>query len=402
VSNPGRSGPAPTTKTIPCAATYASSTTDLPRKRCTLSQQQCTRDDTRTHPVGASGPSLECSVTLRCEQIAFVKQPCVQQRQREERRHQRDHHVRRHRRRTRLEQHGHRVHCSEEVHAEVYERHQQRPQNSQHSRKSRTHLEIVDRATQNDVARVDEPEKQRQCQARVPCPVRPPYRLRPERPGHEYDGREDEPDFSRARGNAIELGVLEPQVEHARNENEPECQIQPNPGGWRMNVKNLLCRTLQSVERREEDRADVHADHGENRDYSKFRELHCSSVYGYSRVQTTRNTTSNAPRIEMYPETSDTARPFMSRAVACAAGRITGTKNGSASNGSSSSASRVLTAIEENNVPTATSPTDASSTTPTSGQMYAPIGTLYSSATAGSDIACTSMTNARFAVSLPR
>src|SRR6185437_679301 len=135
VSKPGRSGPAPTTKTTPCAATCASSTTDSRHSTCTRYRPPCTRGDTRMHPVGASGPSRQRGITLSRKQVTLMQQPRIQQRQCAERRDERDHHVRWHGRRARFQQHRHRVHGPEEIHAQFYFRDAETTENSQYGRK---------------------------------------------------------------------------------------------------------------------------------------------------------------------------------------------------------------------------------------------------------------------------
>ena len=74
--------------------------------------------------------------------------------------------------------------------------------------------------------------------------------------------------------------------------------------------------------------------------------------------------------------TSATGRPLNSFAVDCDAAITIGTKKGSESIGSSTSASLVLTAMALNNVPMATSPIAASTAIAINGAATLPSGRL--------------------------
>src|SRR5688500_1461691 len=80
---------------------------------------------------------------------------------------------------------------------------------------ARAHARVLDGAAQDHVAEAHEPEEEREREARVPRPPGAPHGLAPQRPGHEHDGREDEPHLGRALRDAVELLVLEPEVERA-------------------------------------------------------------------------------------------------------------------------------------------------------------------------------------------
>src|SRR6187551_1698414 len=95
--------------------------------------------------------------------------------------------------------------------------------------------------------------------------------------------------------------------------------------------------------------------------------IQSSSVNGNASAHATTNTMSNAIRILNQLIASDTGRPASKRAVDCAAGRTTGTKNGNASTGNNNSDSRVFAVIALNSVPMLTRPMAASTAIAMSG-----------------------------------
>src|SRR5688572_26372298 len=126
-----------------------------------------------------------CVIALDGETISSAEQRDVQERERSKSQEQRRQHLSRKRRRARLEQDRLWMQRPEEVHAQMNERDQQRSQYPQDRAVSRAHRAIFDRASQNHVRDVDEPQKKCERETSVPGPPRAPDGLAPYRTANQ-------------------------------------------------------------------------------------------------------------------------------------------------------------------------------------------------------------------------
>src|SRR4051812_39249311 len=153
------------------------------------------------------------------------------------------------------------MHRRKHVDAEMDERNEERAEYSEYRRVTCAQRGALHGAPQDQVRDVDEPEKKRRDETNVPPrPIGPPDRFCPEWAGNQNDRREDHAHLRRALGETIEPLVTEPQIDSARDRDEPKGE-EGYPGGGYMDVKDFLRSSLPGLERRKKSRADNTAGH---------------------------------------------------------------------------------------------------------------------------------------------
>src|SRR6267378_2389000 len=351
--------------------------------------------------VASAVPSL----AQQRETVALHHEPDVQQREHPERQEQRDEHLAGERRGAGLQDDRLRVQRPEHDHAEVHERHETRAADPDDRRVACPQPGVGHRPAQQQIPDVHEEEEQREREACVPRPPRPPDRLPPDRAGRQHDAAEHEAGLGGRLSEAIETGVLEEQVKDAPEADQDHRRFGPERGRD-VQVKDLLRHALRALDRREGQRPHVHAreqQQANRRDpASRLQQLHSLTVAGKRRNARATNTRSKAASNLSQPVASLKGRPASRAAVASTAQMRGGSMNGRSRTGNSSSAKRVRAVIALNSVPTATNPTVASAITTSNGPSTGRIATLKNSANRGRPTPSTTATKIRFATSLPR
>src|SRR5437667_7096220 len=337
--------------------------------------------------------------------VALRHEPHVQQRERRERKEPRRQHAARQRRRARLHDNGLGMQRAEQEDAQVDEGHETQSADTEHGRVAGTEPRIPHGPPYQQVSHVQEEQEQRGRQPGIPCPPRPPDRLSPNGAGREHDGRKHRTHLRRRRGEPVQPGILEEQIEDPGQAHQDHRRFRPERGGH-VQVEDLLSGSLQSLHRRERQRPNVHAGEAHETDQrnpsTSVRQGHSSTVNRNRKLASDTNTMSYAASTLRYPTDSLKGRPPSSRAVTCTAAMSGGTRNGSRITTRSSSANRVRITSALNSVPTATNPSVASAMTPTSGTSTRPTGTSKNRTNSGRPTASTTATNTRFATSLPQ
>src|SRR5881396_2056461 len=339
------------------------------------------------------------------ERVALHHESHVQHRERHKREAPRREHAARQRRGTGLQDDRHGMEGAEQVHAEVDERHQAHAADPQHRRIAGPGSRLHHGPPQQQVPYIKEEEEQGGGEPGIPGPPRAPDGFPPDGAGGEHDGGERRPHLRRGRGKRVQPRVLQKQIEDARQAHQDHGRLGPDRRR-NVDVEDLLRRPLRALDGGKGERAHVHRgeqhETGDGRPTALSRERHSSTVWGNSSVESVTNTISWLASSFNHPIASTIGRPANSRAVTCTAPTSGGTRNGSSSTGSISSAKRVRITIALNNVPTATNPTVARAMTPTSGSSTCQAGTSKNSTNSGKPTASTTATNTRFAISLPQ
>src|SRR6266508_3503327 len=339
------------------------------------------------------------------QRVALHHESHVQQGENAERQEPRGQHAARKLGPARLQHDRHGMERRKHVDAQVDEGHLEHPADAEDSGVAGAHRGIGDGAPQQQVADVEEEEKQGQGQSRVPRPPRPPDWLSPDRSGRQHDDAEDRAHLGRCRREPVEPRVLREEVKDAREADEDHRRFGPD-GRRHVEVEDLLREALCLFDGRVGQRPYVdareqhEADSGEPA--SHLQHSHSFTVAGKRNTASVTKTMSYTASMLSQPTISFKGRPANRRPVASTAQLSGGIMNGNSNTGSSSSAKRVRVVIALNSVPTATNPIVASAISARSGPRYGSTRTLKNSASKGTPISSTPATKTRFAISLPR
>src|SRR5262249_16616686 len=111
-------------------------------------------------------------------------------------------------------------------------------------------------------------EEQREREPSIPGPPGAPDRLRPNRTGRQHHRREGNADLRRRRGEAVEPGILQPQIKPPCQSNQGKGEERA-PGRWNVQEKNFAGGSLPRLNRgkgKRQDNGDRDSQEGDTAD----------------------------------------------------------------------------------------------------------------------------------------